>query len=622
MVGKAQRYKLKFKILLFTSFSLFIICCSLFVLSANAAGEFDVAYDITYQIESDGSAKVVSDISLTNKLSNVYATEYNLVVEKGEISKVGAWDSQGKIETKIQKGKEQTKINLTFNDQVAGVGKTLRFTLKYELANLAKKSGEVWQVVLPRQADLERFSAFELVLKIPNSFPDLAYVSPLPTHQSKTKDFRLYSFSKQSLGKQGVVAAFGQFQVFDFSLSYYLNNPKTQTVFTKIALPPTTPYQQVFYDKIEPLPENVEQDGDGNWLATYLLSPRQEIEVVAQGQARIYAQPGEKPPLQKVDLKKYLAAQPFWEVDDPEIQSLASKLKTPRSIYNYVVQTLSYDFENISVQRERMGALGALKSPKEAICMEFTDLFVALARAAGIPAREVNGFAYTDNPKLKPLSEKADILHAWPEYWDEEQKRWIPVDPTWEKTSSIDYFHKLDLSHFVFVIHGGDSQYPASAGSYKKDNQGGKDIKIDFGTFEEEKESQLEVQFLLPKSYFGERGVSGKIVLQNLGPRAFYNLPVVLKANKLALNIPDNLAIKVLPPFGKHEIGVEIGKAWWPRKGSAKVELLANEQSFSYNIETSSLVLGFVLPVLCGLVVSGSLLLFVWKTRDHKNTRT
>ena len=57
--------------------------------------------------------------------------------------------------------------------------------------------------------------------------------------------------------------------------------------------------------------------------------------------------------------------------------------------------------------------------------MEFTDLFVAIARAAGIPARESVGYAYTTNSRLRPLSLVTDVLHAWPEYYDADKKIWV-----------------------------------------------------------------------------------------------------------------------------------------------------------------------------------------------------
>jgi hypothetical protein len=114
--------------------------------------------------------------------------------------------------------------------------------------------------------------------------------------------------------------------------------------------------------------------------------------------------------------------------------------------------------------------------------MEYTDLFIAIARAAKIPAREINGYAYSDNPKIKPLSLVSDVLHAWPEYWDSGKKVWVAIDPTWQDTTGgADFFNKLDLRHFTFVIHGVDPQKPYPPGSYKLGANPQKDVFVNLG---------------------------------------------------------------------------------------------------------------------------------------------
>ena len=116
-----------------------------------------------------------------------------------------------------------------------------------------------------------------------------------------------------------------------------------------------------------------------------------------------------------------------------------------------------------------MGALSALNNPTSAVCLEFTDLFVALSRAAGIPAREIDGYAYTNNAHDRPLSLTEDVLHAWPEYYDFDKKAWIMVDPTWGNTTGgIDYFNALDFDHIAFVIKGENSGYPIPAGGSRR----------------------------------------------------------------------------------------------------------------------------------------------------------
>ncbi len=58
-----------------------------------------------------------------------------------------------------------------------------------------------------------------------------------------------------------------------------------------------------------------------------------------------------------------------------------------------------------------------------------------------------------------------DVLHAWPEYYDESKKTWIMIDPTWGNTThGMDYFSSLDFEHITFVIKGLSSTYPVPAG--------------------------------------------------------------------------------------------------------------------------------------------------------------
>ena len=242
-----------------------------------------------------------------------------------------------------------------------------------------------------------------------------------------------------------------------------------------MALPPDTAFQHIVYTAIDLNPTRLMMDADGNWIATFSVNAQKDLTVTATGIATLFLKPTmQSEPVQ--DLKQYLKEQPFWETNDPQVQLLAKKLKTPRAIYDYLVQNYDYDYQRLALgDQRRRGSAEALQTPANALCQEFTDTFIAIARAAGIPARELNGFSYTENTKLRPAKLTNDLLHAWPEYYDEERKLWIPVDPTWGKTTNgVDFFNKLDFSHIVFVIHGSSSEKPYSAGMYKVTGQEGK----------------------------------------------------------------------------------------------------------------------------------------------------
>ncbi|MGM0575693.1 MAG: transglutaminase-like domain-containing protein [Myxococcota bacterium] len=75
-------------------------------------------------------------------------------------------------------------------------------------------------------------------------------------------------------------------------------------------------------------------------------------------------------------------------------------------------------------------------------CTEHTWLFVALARAAGLPARPVFGLMYLDGP------EPRFGYHAWAEVAVD--GRWIPVDPTWNRMP-VDPTH-LALGYGMYEV--------------------------------------------------------------------------------------------------------------------------------------------------------------------------
>jgi transglutaminase-like putative cysteine protease len=136
---------------------------------------------------------------------------------------------------------------------------------------------------------------------------------------------------------------------------------------------------------------------------------------------------------------RFLEASRFIESDAPEIRSLAGALATSgtereraRRLYDFVVRRLDY-----VVQRETVGALGALANPAQADCTEFAALFVALSRAAGIPARPVFGYLHD------PARETYEISHLWAEFW-EDGLGWISVDPTNGTLEPDRYFARLE----------------------------------------------------------------------------------------------------------------------------------------------------------------------------------
>lgn len=592
----------------------------LFFLSTKdsfASIEFKTDVSVTYKVQDNGTSSVIHKITLTNLFSNFYATAYTLKLNNVNIKNAKASDSSGKIDLNVDKQGETTSLKASFPDAMVGKDKSRTFEIAFEEEGIATHTGGVWEVSIPRLGSEEEFNGYSVTLSIPDSFGKEAYLSPKPKETFSDKGNRIYLFDKDPIQKTGVVAAFGEFQVFDFTLIYHLENPVTTDKRVKVSIPPDTAFQKMYYRGITPTPENVEIDSDGNWLATFILKPRERRDITATGSVQVYASPRSFLKPSEETLRSNLGESNYWQSKDPEIVKLAQKLRTPKAIYDFVSQNLKYDTKRVKPNVERLGAKKALDNPTSAICMEYTDLFVALSRAAGIPAREVNGFAYTENPEIKPISLVADVLHAWPEYWDSGKSSWVPVDPTWASTTGgVDYFTKLDLRHFTFVNHGKDPTDPYPPGSYKLGANPQKDVFVSFGTLPAKTGSQIDVKAnTMPGFPFSNNKI--KIRVENKGQSALYNLnQVVLFDGKES----SRKKIESLPPFSNYESEIESPFSLLAANLPETVQVLVGDRKVTIGTERNKILI-YDLTVLFLIFIAIVAVVFI-RLKKHAQTVT
>lgn len=541
----------------------------------KAQDKFAISANVEYKVQATGTTKVIHNVSIRNLYSDLYATSYTLTLDNIKPLAPTAFENSKSLPINMSTNNDATTLTINFPDAVVGKDKIRNFTINFDETSFATRTGEVWEIAIPKLSNPDSFSSYNVTLLVPTTFGQNAYLSPSAESESTSDGFYNYVFNKESVAKYGISAGFGKFQVFSFNLSYHLENPLNTNAQTEIAIPPDTAFQKVYYQDISPKPLDVKLDNDGNFIATYSLKPRERVDVKVQGSVQIFSEARDFIVPSKDILDNNLQAADYWQVDDPQIRNLARSLKTPKAIYDYVTSTLSYDYNRVRPNVEREGAKQALQTPNTAICMEFTDLFVALARAAGIPAREVNGYAYTENPEIEPLSLVADVLHAWPEYWDASLNHWVAVDPTWGSTTGgVDFFNKLDLRHFAFVVHGESSTKPYPPGSYKLGSNPQKDVFINFGQLPQERESKLQI---VAETRANLPFIDTNIVVtfNNPGPVAVYDLsPQVYFDNNLA----DTGFTKVLPAFSSYKMTVKVPFSFFGTKTPDKVLIIAGNE--------------------------------------------
>src|SRR3989344_126295 len=599
------------KILLIASF--WFLVTGLFTPTTHAqdaeGDEFATSYDVIYDVTEDGSTLVTEKISLKNLTSESYADQFRLIIGATQISDIKASDEGGTMETSSKTEDSSTTIDVKFNQQVAGLGKSLNWTLQFRSKDFAEKIGKVWEVRAPKISSNKNLEKYNLTISVPQSFGDPTLITPIPKTQTSSNGRMFLVFEKNQITQAGVSASFGQNQLFDFDLSYHLENTNLVPILTNIALPPDSAFQDVIYQRLEPKPINVTLDDDGNYLAWYRLTRGQKLDIKLIGSAKLYTNSKVKNPVLSEELrKKYTQSDKYWEKDNPLIlervkevlgddASLDSTEKA-RKIFLYVVGALKYDSSRLTDNIERFGAVTALNNPKSAVCMEFTDLFIAMARSAGIPARELDGYAYTANTKLRPVSLSKDVLHAWPEYWDE-KKGWVMVDPTWENTTGgVDYFSKLDLNHFVFTIKGSSSSSPAPAGSYKNLGQNGHDVKVTLSDVDFLGKPQLDINVDTKEPIYA--GLPGriKVTITNLGNAVYPSANISISASKLVIQNADSIISGPIPPFGKAEFEFSIGTKSLFDSYNDQIEVSIGDQKFSKDVVIKPFIIFQTAPLI------------------------
>ncbi len=539
---------------LFKYFLSFFLTCFMFLVTCfivNAA-DFKTDYQVEYNLSQNQdnlNSQVNFKIKITNLKSDVYVNKFAVSFPNTfSINNLKTFDDNGFITPKVTTDDTKTRVELEFSNPAIGKDSVNTFILNFGQANLFKANGKVWEVVLPVIENTEDES-YQVVVNLPEATnKKISIAKPKPDSVSGTKI--IWNNPKTKT----IYAVFGDSQVYQTELTYHLKNDQIYPVATEIAFPPDTVFQKTFIQSISPAPESVYQDEDGNYLGKYFLKPLENKTITYKSFIQIFAKSRDEviPVVRSMinQQKKYLlTAKRYWQIN--QIDKIKN-ISQPEEIYNFVTNTLQYNYNKINSKNKRLGADAVLAYTDQAVCMEFTDLFIGIAREKGIYSREIEGYGFSLDPRLQPLSLSSDILHAWPEYYDLKAENWIAIDPTWGNTSGIDYFTSFDLNHIAFVIHGKNSDYPMPAGMYKIENSRDVSVKPVINDPVEKKEIIIEGMDF-PTTISDEKSYQGKFIVKNNGNSYLWQVPVAVKAEGLTVS-KGKFEIPVLAPLEKKSI--------------------------------------------------------------------
>lgn len=140
--------------------------------------------------------------------------------------------------------------------------------------------------------------------------------------------------------------------------------------------------------------------------------------------------------------QRWLALEPMVQSDDPLIVKAADSV-TAGSADSWDAACAICRFVDVAVENTPTVSLPSsveVLQSRRGDCNEHTVLFVALARAVGLPARMCAGIVYLDG---------AFGYHAWPLVW---VGQWVPMDPTFGQLVA-------DPTHVILAEGDLESQY-------------------------------------------------------------------------------------------------------------------------------------------------------------------
>lgn len=253
-----------------------------------------------------------------------------------------------------------------------------------------------------------------------------------------TEDRETIYGSEQLLLQAGITGTFElQAESSDYKADYVQAN---LTIFPK-----QSGFQEATFTRLEPKPETGKDYLLFKWAnpAPGHYEFTANAEVITRNTAVPVTDKVQFPLKQTDDsLKAYTQPSKYIDSEDKDIISLASSLAAGEDDQYVVVYKLAewsnrnikYDLSTLT-ESTSLPASWVLRN-RQGVCDELTNLFIALNRALGIPARFVSGIAYTDSE----LFPERWGFHGWAEVYFPGYG-WVPFDVTYGQFGFVDAGH-------------------------------------------------------------------------------------------------------------------------------------------------------------------------------------
>ena len=550
---------------------------------------------------SETTTYVTHNLTFENQAPTVFISQFGFQIPHTDLENIKVEVDGTPIVANIVTTENQTSIGITFPDKLVGQGKKKDITITYqddEIASFTQKSG---QVIIPQPNQIESFDEYTLRVNSPEDAGLPLITSQIPDSTTSKSSGAEVTYKQLNPGTLSLY--YGQEQPFDFEFTYHLTNENNSASILQIPLPPDTEYQTIRFDTIEPQPESIAVDVDGNWIASYQLASQSNQVVHVQGQALLTRQKREDY-LTVLPSKQYVKSDNFWQSDNTQIKTWIKSADSIQSLWE-LLEPLEPYIQKKQVRSKPEDALDQSLVTAENI----VDLFISGARALDVPSRRAIG-PRTDDQK-HPAGLESNNLHVWAEYFDADQNTWLPVDPYWQLSlGDRSFVNQPLLANMVLAYNGVSSTAPFPQ-NLDTDLVFTPSDHFNYAphNFTTEIRQRFPFQLPIPGSY--------NLTLTNRTGQALYTIPISISEPDGTVLFEDTVSFVL--PFQSTNVPLHLFTNDWFTSDDVTLQLALDDTYQNITITRGPKILKFIFSpfgvivgasVIIGTLAAGSVLVF------------
>jgi len=412
-------------------------------------------YEVDVRLLPNGTASVEYVIHLVNESDKFFIRDYSLLTDYSDVFGLRVLENGSLGDFRKEHIEDKVRIKVLLQEPLVNYGDKGDICIKYQTRQIFQKDGLISSLYVPYIRTEEDLISVDFTLAIPNEIGDISYISLKDKSYTEYEQSKVFRYSRED-APSGVLFLFGDKQQFDFIYNYRLDNDTDKLKNFNITLPPESEFQKPFFIDTQPVPERTLSDQDGNNIVEYSISPKESKDIRIAG-VTIFTLDEEQKGWEVSVTSDYLEESDIWNFSSDNVRSVINNItrkdfspfENAELIYEYLILNFNYGEKDTP---RRMDAVSLLQEKPLLSCQNFSDLFIALARGAGILSREVIGYSSWSKSQVG--------LHTWVEFYDTGNNRWVACDPCLEKQLGFLEFEDIDLNRIILAYRDNSSEDP------------------------------------------------------------------------------------------------------------------------------------------------------------------